>query len=438
MQTVEKVDQVVKNQKLTYIYLILSCVLICFASYTENRSLYMLFVLFFSMVGLFVDPLIPLCIHVAVAPMALSLPTSVALFRIALIALPAFYHYAFDEQHKIKTDEFALIILSLIAFMISYMFGIDAQLSTALIQVFVIIQYVMICNIYSKDGNSLLVLTLMLAGFCISFVVLLQLFTGTAVFLWGTRLTYKSSVRALSTAMSFPIFYLSCYFMMPKRRKYSMPKQLAMLIVLLILVVLLILTYSRGVILSVLIAGAYILFKRLGARSVKSYMIYFVLLMAVFLVLRSVEIDTKMMFDALGGGNGRLKIWTFYFDKLFECGWQNVLFGFGPGDILRISQGTEFQDMYAHSAILDYFFSYGLVGFSIFIYMLLRAFCQACAAKNDFVMGLLILTVCLYATHNNCASEEMHILIALVYSMSCEVISKQESPDSINGIKYIR
>ncbi len=428
MQTIEKIDHAVKSQKAKYIYLILASVLICFASYIENSSLNTVFVLSFSVIGLFVDPLIPLCINVAVTPMVLSLPTVLELGRMVLIAFPAFYHYAFDEEHKMKTGEFALIVVSLTAFLTSFALGIDAQLSTALIQVLVIIQYVVICNIYGKDSNSLLVLAFMLAGLCISFVVVMQLFDGTAVFLWGKRLTYEGSVRTLATAMSFPIFYFVCYFIMPKTKKYSLLQQIAMLIALLVMVVLLILTYSRGVLLALVIAGAYILLKQLKIRSVKNYMMYVFLFVALSVVLMSMEINTEMMFDDLGGGNGRTEIWAFYFGKLGEGGWKSVLFGFGPGDILRISQGTEFSEMYSHSAILDYFFSYGLVGFGIFLYMLVRAFYQVYCAKHDFAMGLLILTVCLYATHNNCASREMHILIALAYSMSAETMAKLKKP----------
>lgn len=81
-----------------------------------------------------------------------------------------------------------------------------------------------------------------------------------------------------------------------------------------------------------------------------------------------------------------------------------VLFGVGPGRISRISN----IGYYAHSTILDYFFSYGLVGLFLFLCFELIVLKSLFYNKIVFVIAATFLMT--YSTHGSAANIEMFLL----------------------------
>ena len=177
-------------------------------------------------------------------------------------------------------------------------------------------------------------------------------------------------------------------------------------------------TYSRGVLIAVFLAVIVSVLPKFRYMSTKQIILLFVVVFVMVGFFSNAEIDTDFMLSGLSTGSGRTEIWSFFFDKMDEGGIFTYLFGFGPGDILRISSGTSYDGLYSHSTILDYIFSYGFFGFCLLLYMLLRSLSVAIKSRNSKILGLVILTIFVYSTHGNSANLNFHVLIGLAYSLS--------------------
>ena len=91
------------------IYLIVSIVIISFFSYQGNDRFATLFSFVFYIVGLVFDPILPLCISLGTAPVALATNSGLALFKWMIICLPAFYFFVIRDKHKMRAKDFCIL-----------------------------------------------------------------------------------------------------------------------------------------------------------------------------------------------------------------------------------------------------------------------------------------------------------------------------------------
>jgi hypothetical protein len=113
---------------------------------------------------------------------------------------------------------------------------------------------------------------------------------------------------------------------------------------------------------------------------------------------------------------GRLNIWSFYLEKLFDSGIHRILFGFGPGVSLRITEGTYLAGQYAHSSILDYVFTYGVCGGVIVINLITQALKRVKETKSILCGGLLVLCLLMFFPFGTCQLLSFHMMLALTSS----------------------
>lgn len=229
------------------------------------------------------------------------------------------------------------------------------------------------------------------------------------------RLGLEGSVRDLANGLIFPLFikvtdYLS------KKRSSSLPLVVENVCTI-IFAFLLVLTLAKGAIFSLLIS--------IFIFSVLSHKINgkFVLIsIATFLVFFILQIYAGVDFSRLGERNydlnGRTLIWAFYFEKLLARGNVGLLFGFGPGNVNRIAPEEYLGHYYAHSTFLDFFFSYGMVGFCLIICFILYLFYLSHRVNNNFGIGLLFLTILTYSVTGASTNTQIFIAFYAVY-LSC-------------------
>ncbi len=401
------------------LYTLIAGSIIFLAAEIHNDRLYTITSLAFYVIGAFIDPIIPLCLNIIISPVALPTNTIINMFIMCIIALPAIFVYLLNKNKYINKQDLLIILYVCLFLGLSTILGYQTNYVTAIVQLFAILQYTIVCNINNESKNYLIYFSLILSGVLIAITVILQLIDGSAIFLHGgDRLTYDGSVRTLSTALSLPIYYLLSRYILPQKKRLGIFKEIVLFIIMIVMAGLLILTYSRGVLISVIIAVSYIIFVRKSSISVKQLLSYFILFVGLILLIVNIDIDTDLLFHNITNGNGRTEIWRTYFKRLSESGPLNFIWGFGPGESQRIIVGTQFDGYYVHSAILDYFFSFGLLGLGFFVFMIVRGFIQAKKHGNIFAQGLLILTILVFATSNIASSMQMHVMLALVYSTS--------------------
>ena len=117
--------------------------------------------------------------------------------------------------------------------------------------------------------------------------------------------------------------------------------------------------------------------------------------------------------DELSTGNGRAEIWSRYLSIIQGRGLISVLFGVGPGNISRISN----IGFYAHSTFLDFFFSYGVLGFAYIIFFEYKNLLLV-ARNNRIFLPLLVFIVLCYISHGSSSNTVLFILQGVIAGVS--------------------
>ena len=251
------------------------------------------------------------------------------------------------------------------------------------------------------------------------FPVIISLFSmGIAILLYQTfnPITFWSldplyNSKDIATSVAIPAYLLLWVAINNKMKFY---RQLFFILVALCCIVTMALTYSRGALLSLFVAIGYVLL--IGVKNKKIVSIIIIVVLAV-VVVNSMEmmLDYERMTSNLEGGNGRTDIWAGFIQIMRKDGIMRLIFGCGPSGLT----GLTLNGTYAHSAILDYFFSYGLVGFSFVLYYICTVFFRLRRNNYHFFMGLLILDVLMFFTHGNYAEPLFLFILGLCMGAAC-------------------
>ncbi|MBQ8290138.1 MAG: hypothetical protein IJY01_04650 [Clostridia bacterium] len=408
----KRLDARKRKDTLKISYLLIGSFVLSLMGFLKINSLiYMGSSLLIHLVALFIDPFLPMCISVALPVHAISVNSMFSLGVRFIALIPALYTW-YRKKKYISANEFLAIYLSATVLVLSYVFGTNSNPATALIQFTCILAFFVFSQMDVFKNNALLSYAFILVGLYTSAIVTIQLLRGEAEFLYGTRLTYMGNVRALATALAFPIFYL-CLKLMFNNGGIKFSQKLLWIVLLSLEFSLLMMTYSRGVIFTIVITLAVVFVGKFHNLTYQRFLILIICAFSLVIVL-SQKIDFAQLLYGVSDASGRFDIWNFFFAKMNEKGIDGWLFGLGPGDITRISSGTEFDGYYSHSVIFDYIFAYGFFGFLILALMIGITFKNAWRSKKFELVSLAFMTVALFLTHGNAVSLDFHLMLALV------------------------
>lgn len=354
--------------------------------------------------SLWVDKNLPFYSYVCAMVMDCQLNTNQLMVVMAVIGYSCFKSIRSNPNVLNENKSWVVLILSVIT--LSFLVGISPQLTVFLLIIF---GWLISCNtavLTSNNNDKMLKASLAIGGISMMIIMMILLAqSGGMVF---RRLAYHENIKIIATAVAFPIYHLTYYLIAGNENKHLLFKIGALLVVLSCLVILFF-TYARGVLIAVVLSISWIYYKSLFPLNLgKIFMSAIVLCMGVY-VITNINLDNELLFDNIEGGHGRTEIWEMFYSRMKKEGFITLLLGFGPGDLKRL-----FIDIYAHSVILDYFFSFGIAGFTLFMTLLWKIGKTLIKYGDVYYTGLLILTIVMYFPHGSASVVHFYILYGMV------------------------
>ena len=341
--------------------------------------------------------------------MSIQVDSKIAMLLWFISTIPFFL----SKKRKTKKDLLFLTLFILII-LLSTFFGLKTNWNTALIQIFLVVCFINISSIESKKEEEYIFKTITYSGLMIGILTIIQLLQGNAYFQYN-RLSYNGNIRQLANAITIPIYYSFTKIITLNDIIIKKPgnKKIMNIIIFSVLIALLMLSGSRGNILALIITMLYLIIKIMKKRNIKTYFSILLILILAFLVLSNLNLDFSVLLNSTTAEE-RTKIWTYYFNEVFNYGPLRAVFGFGPGLLKRVATESIFQNYYAHSTIFDYFFTFGLSGLVIIGYMIIKALLNAFLNKcNLFYQGLFLLTIFMFLPFGTCNNLLFHVLLGL-------------------------
>ena len=393
--------------------IIASCILMLYCnlflpSYESMVSLGLIVTL------LFVSADLSVCIYIC--SIVLQVEYSDTHTRILLVLICFILLYSIIREKLIK--KLFPLFLPCILFGITSFFSTLLGYQTALMNyLFVVNQLLLVLGItyYSRKPSSIILLSFVVSGLCLCLYVSYQYITGNASMFMGSLVfgdgEEAGQVKSLAIGVVVPA-YVFLYNLLYSKDGFL--KKIVYSFIILVCIGVIVLTYSRGVLLSF---GAALSFLILNYFKSKLSLLRIFLLAAgavlVGYMLLQLDIDEEKMFENIEGGHGRTDIWGFYLSKLKNEGFLGILFGLGPGDSKRITEGTLYSGFYSHSVFLDYFFSCGVFGLFFILYILGYTAKRLFKGGNIFCLGFLLLITLMFSTHGTSTNALFHGLLAI-------------------------
>lgn len=322
-------------------------------------------------------------------------------------------HFLKNRYLDIKLLGFSFTFISVI--FISYFNGINSDAISA----FFMISNLLLLLIIVSDKSKVHTLNNYFFSFFISSLIILLisytefLLSPAGVLDFG-RLVFDENVRHLANIVVIPTFILS-YSIISQKDIFVNSKKVNLFLLTIYLITLL-LTVSKGALFAY-IAGLIVML--ISSKNIKKTILFSFFIFSIFILILITfdSIDFGRFLERNYDLNGRFRIWYFYYLKVLEFGNFAYLFGVGPGNVTRIAMGDYMGIYYAHSVIIDYFYTTGFIGFVLFLSLFTTVFIKSVLAKNHFVKGLLVMSFLLYLTHG--ASTNTSIYIVLALSLKC-------------------
>lgn len=395
----------------SFIWLVLACCTIFALSQHPNSSLIDGAILLFAAVGFAISVFLPMAIWLFVftATVPVSTPAEVALILLSTIPLLA----------KLKTSvpKVAGLCVAELVFVVSFLAGYEPSYNYLVIQAFAFLSFFIISETRNSRLNWLLLWAVMLAGFCMLVSVLATLVQNPQLVL-TERLGYNEHVRTFSTALSFPMYFLVVLLFSPLK---TTTKAFAAAMLVLSLGMMW-LTYSRG---SLLAVGIAILFywgfasRKMGVKSILPIVCLGTFIVGAFVLF---EVNQDKLLDSRSYFE-RLRIYDFYIREVFDTG--RLMHGFGSGSLTRIAPLSDLS-YYPHSAILDYFFSFGFMGLVVVVFIMVKSWLAAVKSGNPALVGFWVLSVVTFIPYASCENLLFHVLLGLSHGPLFEFAHERE------------
>jgi len=152
---------------------------------------------------------------------------------------------------------------------------------------------------------------------------------------------------------------------------------------------------SRGAVLAFASAFAIILLK---SNVRKTYKIGIITLAAIFVALLFTTsvfdlLIYRMNNDEIGGGSGRMEIWSVKISQFLDNNFFSIIFGLGSESGLKLGVGQALSNLFYtnmgfHNDYIAFLVKYGIIGFFVFVFMLLKPLRQTSRYSANFVYVL--------------------------------------------------
>lgn len=375
--------------------------------------------------GFFFDRMLPVCVYIP----KIVFNTQLGMMQypvLAILLISCFVAYL-ECENKTKNNKWTQMFFVCFFVAVSVYFGYESNAVTGLITLVSIFSFYCFSDIFKNKNAKLVEFSLFVSGIVMTVFVLRQISSGRASYLWGTRLTFEESVRTLANAVAFSIFYAFCKLAVIKNEKSTLSSKIFYLAVFASGAYVLIMTYSRGVLLSVGAACALSVLFTLKKISVKHIIGLFAVIIFAIFWIASMDINTSLLGHNATTGNGRIQLWTYFIKDMFGEGIIRTVFGYGPGEFTRVSHDTPFTGFYAHSLYVDALFSFGFLGFIYLMSMVLKVVKCSFSTKDAYIIGLTALTFLMYASHGISSSYQFYLMFGLCFALA---MSKQKIPET--------
>jgi len=310
-----------------------------------------------------------------------------------------------------------LFLGGLIIIVFSYLLGFESDINTAILMTICLFMVVVLLNnekFLTIDNIGMCIWGYIVRGCTVLFYLLGQAISGDISFYYG-RLSYNGDVKIISVIVAIPIVLLLSVKLDKKRLYSNLDFGKFVYIIIAAFAIILLLTAARGVLLAVSISlfGQFLLSKRKHSYMIKILPIAVLLIVFVVNNLDNSSFRLSRIFnsDDYATGNGRTEIWATYIGLILDRGIVSFLLGLGPGNISRISD----IGYYAHSTYLDFFFSYGFLGFIGMFISELTVLIKSLLSKDLPMVTLFLLSIIMYLTHGSSADVVLYVLQTLIY-----------------------
>lgn len=317
--------------------------------------------------------------------------------------------------HLLKKGGLLLFGLIIIAF--SYLLGFECDINTAILMTICLLMVIILLNnraFLTVDNIGMCIWGYIVRGGTVLFYLLGQAISGEISFYYG-RLSYDGDIKLISVIVAIPIVLLLSVKLDKKRLYSNFDFGKFSYIIIATFAIILLLTAARGVLLAVVMSllGQFLLSKRKRNFIMKILPIVILLIIFITTNLDNPSFRLNRIFDSddYSTGNGRTEIWGTYIELILDQGIVRFLFGLGPGNISRISN----IGYYAHSTYLDFFFSYGILGFVVILISELTVLIKSLISEDLPMVTLFLLSIIMYSTHGSSADVVLFIFQVLIY-----------------------
>lgn len=350
----------------------------------------------------FYDKTLPICIYLIANTLSIEMSGSLYLMIGVIVCLCAF-SYILKSTEQCPSFYRNMIIFFVICSIMSQLFGpVGNWISLFSAILCSMLLFTSISLVFNKNGIVLFT-CIILCGLSIILTTLLLLLNGQDIMSDRGVLLFNEHAKNIAYPIAI-LPYVIVYIFFNKRDFFNLFTLIVLAGLGLMSLYFIVFTYSRSCLLALCFSGVYIALLSLKPLNIKNTIGICLAFIGLAYFYMQLDIDTDTMYSNLEGGNGRTEIWYYFYGLLKQQG--VFLTGLGPGDIKEYSS----IGYYAHSAILDFVFKFGILGgiyiFSLIICPFVKGF-----KSSPFFLGLLILTILMYFTHSTCLSVHFNVLL---------------------------
>lgn len=416
-----------KRQTLPKLLIVFIAIVVSF--FEDSLGAYLPYLVTGAMfLGFFLDRILPICIYVPATMFNIEFGM-LEYIVLGILIISCFVAYSETEKSEKRKNWTSFFFACFFIFVSTY-FGYKSNPVTAVVTIITMFYFFCYCSIFRGERAKLVEFSFFATGVVMTLFVLRQIISGSATYLWGTRLTFEESVRTLANAVAFTIYYAFCRLAITKNENDTLISKLFYLVIFAAGAYVLFMTYSRGVLLSVGVACVLAILFTLKKVSVKHVIGIIAVIGFAVWGIGKLQLDSALLSHDVAGGSGRFDLWSYFIQDMFREGPVRFLFGYGPGEFTRVSQNSPFTGLYAHSLFMDALFSFGILGFLYLMKIIFNTAKLALNSKSAYIIGLTVLSVLMYISHGNSSNYQFYLMLGLSYAIAASSVKATESAET--------
>ena len=362
------------------------------------------------------DPFVCLGVNIVTRLFTSEILDSSIMIILGMIVIVSFVVH--NMKNFKRLNQGAVLLISLVLITVSFCFGYDTSLNSAVQMLLCIVRVVLLFNVADYKNLPIVIMAYMVNGVgMIVYFLMCYIFSSNSL-LYG-RLAFEGSIVTAAVTIAVPFILILSSELEGIRLFENLSLKAAEYIFLAAAIVVMILTVKRVVIIAVIAAvivqGFITKNRSRYHRFMVPVIIVIVIVVAALIGVNSLRVSRLFSTSEYASGNGRTTLWADHFKWMFENGPLKILFGAGPGDTGRtVSSGN-----YAHSTYLDFLFSYGIVGFAVMLYFDVKMFIKTVKVRNVVCTTAFITSALIYAGTGMAVNTAMFTLQAVLFLYAC-------------------